>query len=149
MTNDMDVALATLAKLGFKGRELFLAELIPAVEMAWADGVIQPNERAMLESYCMDLVERLNREAGAPVFTLGSALLLLERLAQRRLTRTERRAALLVLARWGAASPTGAVRRKRMFEWAEAVAAVDGKPVWDMRELFWLQVMRRTLEPMS
>lgn len=149
MTNDIDVALAALAKLGFKGRDLYLAELIPAVEMAWADGVIQPNERAMLESYCIELVERLNREAGAPFFSLGHALVLLERLTQRRSTPAERHAALMALGRWGAASATGAARRKRMFEWAEAVAAVDGKPVWDTRELFWLQAMRRNLEPTS
>jgi len=33
-----------------------------------------------------------------------------------------------------------------MVEWAEAVAAVDGSPVLDSRELFWLQRVRTVLE---
>ena len=39
--------------------------------------------------------------------------------------------------------------RGGMLEWAEAVAAVDGSPVWDNRELFWLQTMKQNLEDES
>ena len=56
-------ALKVLSALGFKGRDVYLAELIPAVEMAWADDAIQPNERALLEVYCENLVEHLNQQA--------------------------------------------------------------------------------------
>ncbi len=147
MTTEQKNAIHQLAALGFKGRDLYLAELIPAVEMAWADGVIQPNERAMLESYCMDLVERLNREAGAAFFTLSRALALLDKLTERRLHPSERQAALFALKEWAGPGLPGHEKRKRMLQWAEAVAAVDGKPVWDTRELFWLQALKRNLEP--
>lgn len=139
-------AVRVLSALGFEGRDIYLAELIPAVEMAWADEVIQPNERAMLESYCETLVERLNQQAGARFFTLSRALALLDRLSARRLRPAERQAALLALRSWSDLSLTGAQMRQRMLEWAEAVAAVDGRPVWDSRELFWLESMRRSLD---
>lgn len=146
MTNDNEMALRELGRLGFKGRDVYLAELIPAVEMAWADGVIQPNERAMLESYCMELVDRLNRQAGAHFFSLSRALLLLDKVMERRLHPSERQAALYALKTWCGPGVPGDERRKRMLQWAEAVAAVDGKPVWDTRELFWLQALKRNLE---
>lgn len=144
MTNETDRALQALATLGFKGRDVYLAELIPAVEMAWADGEIQPNERAMLESYCEALVDRLNAQAGATFFTLRRALTLLDLLSQRRLWPAERQAALIALKSWAGPGMNGEQMRKRMLEWSEAVAAVAGKPVWDTRELFWLQAMKRS-----
>jgi hypothetical protein len=139
-------ALRVLSVLGFKGRDVYLAELIPAAEMAWADGEIQPNERAMLEAYCETLVERLNQQAGARFFSVARAKALLERLTQRRLRPAERQAALYALKTWSGLALTGAQMRKRMIEWAEAVAAVDGSPVWDTRELFWLQSLKRNFD---
>jgi|GEM_PF-2856952 hypothetical protein len=139
-------ALRVLSVLGFKGRDVYLAELIPAVEMAWADGEIQPNERAMLEAYCETLVERLNQQAGANFFSVARAKSLLERLSRRRLRPAERQAALFALKTWSGLALSGAQMRKRMLEWAEAVAAVDGSPVWDTRELFWLQSLKRNFD---
>lgn len=133
-----------LEALGFRGLDVYLADLIPAVEMAWADGEVQPNERALLDAWCEALVEQLNREAGAPFFTLQRARARLEWLLRRRTTPAERYSALQALAEW-TRGPEGAGRRARMLEWAEAVAAVDGHPVWDTRELFWLQTLRRRL----
>lgn len=145
----MERALRALAALGFKGRDVYLAELIPAVEMAWADGVIHPNERAMLEAYAESLVERLNAHAGASFFSQRRALRLLDLLTRRRLQPSERRSALEALHTWAGRGLTGTELRKRMVEWAEAVAVVDGAPVWDTRELFWLQAMRRHLDLVS
>ncbi len=139
-------ALRVLSALGFRGRDVYLAELIPAVEMAWADDEVQPNERAMLEGYCEDLVERLNQQAGATLFSVARAKELLDGLTRRRLRPVERQAALYALQAWSGLTLTGAQMRKRMVEWAEAVAAVDGSPVWDTRELSWLDEMKRKLE---
>jgi len=139
-------ALTVLSALGFRGRDVYLAELIPAVEMAWADDQVQPNERAMLEAYCEDLVERLNKQSGAGFFSVARAKALLEVLTQRRLRPAERRAALCALQAWSGLMLSGEQMRKRMLEWAEAVAAVDGSPVWDVRELVWLQEMKQKLE---
>lgn len=146
MNEDTKKALRDLEGLGFKGRDVYLAELIPVVEMAWADGVIQPNERALLEAFCETLTERLNRQAGAPLFHLKRTLVLLERLVARRLTPYERVTALRALKVWASQAFGGDGMRKGMLEWAEAVAAVSGSPVWDTRELFWLQTMQHTLE---
>lgn len=139
-------ATQLLGALGFRGLDLYLAELIPAVEMAWADGTIQPNERAMLEAYCHALVERLNQEAGAPFFTLTRARALLDKLLERRLEPAERHAALFALKTWGGPGLRGDELRARMLSWASAVASVDGHPAWDTRELFWLQAMKRNLD---
>ena len=94
MEKEKEQALHDLGDLGFKGRDVYLAELVPVVEMAWADGVIAPNEQAVLET-------------------------------------------------WSGNGLSGEEMRSGMLEWAEAVAAVDGSPVWDTRELFWLQTMKR------
>lgn len=145
MTLNAEQAARDLAALGIRGPDLYLAELIPAVEMAWADGEIQPDERAMLECYCESLIEALNRDAGANVFTLRRAFNLLELLLRRRLRPDERYRALRSLAVLAGAGPSGAERRRRMLEWAEAVGAIAGRPVWDTRELFWLQALRRHL----
>ena len=139
-------ARSELAALGFAGPDIYLAELIPAAEMAWADGAVHPNERALLEAYADELVERLNRQARAPVFSARRARALLDRLLARRLLPHQRQAALRALKARAGTGPQGAALKRRMVEWAEAVAAVAGHPVWDSRELFWLQAMSRTLE---
>lgn len=138
-------ALERLKALGFTGPDVYFAELIPAVEMAWADGEVQANERAVLEAYAQALVESLNATAGARLFTFSRALVWLRRLLKRRLTPYERSWALesVRLLSSGAA---GLPMRRRIVEWCEAVAAVAGSPVWDARELFWLQRVRSTLE---
>ena len=146
MTEETEKALQDLEGLGFKGRDVYLAELIPVVEMAWADGEIQPNELALLEAFCETLTERLNMQAGAAFFRLSRTFRLLDRLVARRLTPFERLAALRALKTFSGRSAAGAEMRKGMLEWAEAVAAVSGSPVWDTRELFWLQTMKRNFE---
>lgn len=143
MHTDTERALRDLGSLGFRGLDVYLAELIPAVEMAWADGEIQSNERAMLEAYCEELIERLNREAGAQLFRLSRARLVLERLTRKRFSPAERLLALRALLTWSRRVRNGEALRQGMLAWAEAVAVVDGSPVWDARELFWLETMQR------
>jgi len=144
MNPQRKAALEQLMALGFRGPEIYLAELIPAVEMAWADGEIQANELAILEAYCEALVESLNQQVGARLFDLRRALSRLEVLTRKRLTPAQREQALVAL-RTLSQGPRGDETRRRIVQWAEAVAAVDGSPVWDTRELFWLQHLRRSL----
>ena len=138
MNEERQQALTRLAALGFQGADVYLAELIPAVEMAWADGEIQPRERLVLEAYCEALVDRLNREAGYAFFTLRRAHRLLGALLTSRLSPAARQAALEALSR-----ADGVADRERMLTWAEAVGGAAGAPPWDTREQFWLQAMRR------
>ncbi|MBL8954817.1 MAG: hypothetical protein JNK82_28830, partial [Myxococcaceae bacterium] len=98
-----------------------------------------PMERALLEAYADALVEHLNHEARARLFTGARARIVLDRLLSRRLNPTERAIALRAL---GAHAQTHDSQRRRMLEWTEAVAAVSGHPVWDSRELFWLDELR-------
>jgi hypothetical protein len=133
-------ALHQLGSLGFKGMDVYLAEMISAVEMAWADGEIQPKERALLEAYCEALTDSLNEHAGAQFFRLSRTRRLLDRLAARRLSPAERLVALRALKTWSGAKPSGEEMHKRMLAWAKAVAA--GNPEWDVRELFWLETMK-------
>lgn len=131
-------ARTQLKRLGFHDADLPLAELIPATEMAWADGVIHPDERALLEAYRDALVERLGGAVSAQ-----QARAVLERLMSRRLAPYQRQAAIDALAVRSHGTADGAQMRERIVEWAEAVAAISGRPVWDTRELFWLQAMMR------
>lgn len=137
-------AVERLKALGFSGTDVYLAELIPATEMAWADGQVQPNEVAVLESYCEALVTDLNREVGARLFSTARALKQLRRLLKRRLSNFEREWAIESLRRLSLGT-RGHEMRERIIAWCEAVAAVDGSPVWDVRELFWLQRVRRSM----
>lgn len=144
--SDMAAARRKLARLGITGPDVHLAELIPAVEMAWADGSVQPHERALLEAYCDHLVDHLNAVAGVRVFSGRRARAVLEHLLERRLTPHERQEALLALKLLAGRTSHGVLMLRRSIEWVEAVAAVAGHPVWDARELLWLQSILRTLE---
>jgi hypothetical protein len=142
---DRTRALDRLRQLGFTGADVYFAELIPAAEMAWADGEVQPNELAVLHAYGEALVESLNRQVGATLFKTPRALAWLKKLTQRRLSPHERAWALEAV-RALSNGPSGLAMRKRIVEWCEAVAAVDGSPVWDVREAFWLQRVKTSLE---
>lgn len=146
MNSATERARRDLAALGFRGRELHLAELVPAIEMAWADGELGPNERTLLEAYCEALTSRLNHDGSAGVFLLARNLLVLDRLTRRRLGPSQRVTLLRALKALKGPGSSATQMRQRMFEWAEAVAAVEGSPVWDVRELVWLETMRRNLE---
>lgn len=138
-------SMEALRSLGLPGSDIFMAELVLASEMAWADGVLQPNEKAMLHAYCEELVEQLNRQAGARLFTMRHALRTLQRGLARRL-RPHERELILECVRSISTGSSGAGLRRRAVQWCEAVAALDGSPVWDAGELFWLQRLRAALE---
>ena len=134
-----------LRSLGFKGSAVYLVELVIAAEMAWADGEVQPNERALLQAYCEALVDQLNSVAGARLFTTRQALDTLDRLLRRRMRPFEREWILDCVRRLSSGRG-GHQTRQRVLQWCEAIGAVDGSPVWDARELFWLQRVRTALE---
>lgn len=145
MNSERDKSVKWFANLGLRGVELSFAEMLPAVEMAWADGCVQPNEQAMLTSYCETLVRQVNERAGAELVRRPDALARLEKLLSRRLLPAEREGSLWALRIW-TKGPTGRAIRKRIVEWSEAVAVVDGSPLIDPREQFWLATVKRTLE---
>jgi hypothetical protein len=57
-------ALARLARFGIRGADAYLVDLVPLIEMIWADGDAQPEEIEELHGYVRRHVARLNDLAG-------------------------------------------------------------------------------------
>ncbi len=68
-----DTALAVLRRHGIRGPQVYLIDLIPLIEMIWADGRAQESERAALDDYLVRHVEMLNELAGYSILTLPQA----------------------------------------------------------------------------
>ncbi len=66
-------ALAVLRRHGIHGVHVYLIDLIPLLEMIWADGKAQESEVEIFEAYLAQHVESLNALAGHPVLTVGVA----------------------------------------------------------------------------
>jgi hypothetical protein len=66
-------ALAILRRHGIRGAEVYLIDLIPLVEMIWADGKAQESEVAVFEEYLGRHVRSLNAMAGHQMLTLEVA----------------------------------------------------------------------------
>lgn len=98
-----DEALALLkTRHGIYGREVFLLELIPLVEMVWADGVNQPPEVGLVYEYALRRLAEREREAqGEDVPTAGQVNAFVERFISRQpnpaTLRELRQLALLVI----------------------------------------------------
>jgi hypothetical protein len=65
--------LTDLEHLGISGREANFIELIPLVEMVWADGKRQECELAVLDNYIARLIARLNQLSPPTPFTTEEA----------------------------------------------------------------------------
>ncbi|MFP4476584.1 MAG: hypothetical protein ACLFOY_13590 [Desulfatibacillaceae bacterium] len=61
---DREQALAALEAHGITGRMVYLVDVLPLVEMMWADGVAQEKEVAILERFLNRHVERVNAKLG-------------------------------------------------------------------------------------
>jgi hypothetical protein len=123
-----------LAALGLSGAELALAPLVPSVEMAWADGVVGPDELAELDRLCEVVV----RDAG---LELGRARKRVQALVSRRLAAVELDGVLRALRDLF----PGVEARRAIVDWAETIASVDDVQ-WDPRERAWSERLRAVLE---
>jgi hypothetical protein len=56
-------ALAILRRHGIRGAEVYLIDLIPLVEMIWADGKAQESEVAVFEEYLVSAVRLSSSDA--------------------------------------------------------------------------------------
>ena len=66
-------ALNALKGYGITGEQVYLIDLIPLIEIMWADGQAQKGEVAALENYIEQHVERINRDAGCRVLSFQTA----------------------------------------------------------------------------
>ncbi len=66
-------ALEELRRHGIEGADVYLMDIIPLIEMIWADGRAQPGEIDILENFLQQHVERLNRMSGYEVLSMAQA----------------------------------------------------------------------------
>ena len=57
-------AIDRLRDFGIQGEQVYLIDLIPLVEMIWADGSAQQSEVAIFETYLEQHIARINTLAG-------------------------------------------------------------------------------------
>lgn len=131
-----------LAGLGLTRGEAMFLELVPAVAMAWADGVLHPAERVVLQAYAHELAARVNAEGGPRVSPVRG-LRVLGRLMACAPTPAQQALALCALVGHVSASPAGRATRARILCWAEAVCAADGES--SPEELAWLRRLEGAL----
>jgi len=60
-------AIKDLSMLGIKEPQIYLLDIIPLVEMMWADGELQQSELALLDGYVCKRVRQINEIAGYAV----------------------------------------------------------------------------------
>lgn len=130
----------TLNAHGLRGPELYLLDAIPLLELAWADGAVQPEERAMILAFVENLMIKVRGEAGFDVINHEQALAFVDRLTATRPTRLEFavwRECLKTLLR---EDPRGRARLAAIFEGLDAVGGVAPSPTnpaisWDEQEV--------------
>jgi hypothetical protein len=66
-------ALKELQKFGITGEQVYLIDVIPLIEIMWADGHTQPSEMSILEAYLEKHVDCVNKQAGCRVLELDQA----------------------------------------------------------------------------
>ena len=66
-------AITQLNALGITGPDIYLVDLIPLLEMIWADGKVQEMELEILEHYLPNHVTAINRLAEHNILTLERA----------------------------------------------------------------------------
>ncbi len=66
-------AVEELKRYGIEGPDIYLIDLIPLIEMIWADGMIQGGEMAILYDYVDRHVARINELAECELLNVGQA----------------------------------------------------------------------------
>ena len=77
-------ALEDLSAFGITRCQIYLLDIIPLIEMMWADGILQPGEIAMLDEYLRRRVQQVNEMAGFPIINFHDARAFADRFTQER-----------------------------------------------------------------
>lgn len=77
-------AVERLKAHGIRGAQIYLIDIIPLIEMIWADGHVQDSEVAILDSFVKEHVARINKMAGYEVLTMDAAKTFVERFLKER-----------------------------------------------------------------
>lgn len=71
---DRKEALEELARLGIEGETVYLIDMIPLIEMIWADGQVQAGEITILDHWIRQQVQHLNQMAGYEMIGLADSI---------------------------------------------------------------------------
>lgn len=66
-------ALKELRKFGITGEQVYMIDVIPLIEIMWADGHAQLSEISILEAYLEKHVDCVNKQAGCRVLDIHQA----------------------------------------------------------------------------
>ncbi len=77
-------AIEKLKEYGIEGVQIYLIDVIPLIEMIWADGQTQDAEIAILDQFMEAHVERINAMSGCELMTIGYAKQFVERFLKTR-----------------------------------------------------------------
>ena len=77
-------ALGKLEEFGITGSQVYLIDIIPLIEMIWADGHAQDSEIVILEMYLNSHVAHINEIAGYEAITMDAAMEFVRRFTESR-----------------------------------------------------------------
>ncbi len=143
-------ALTQLAARGIRGPMVYLLDALPLVEMAWADGEVQPAERAMILSFVDQHLTQLDAQAQTTVVPRRQALEFINRYLVERPTAAEfstLRELMMVMRLTG---ENAEAQGQRILDGASSVAAAAPSPTkphqsWDKEELVTLWDLEASL----
>jgi len=73
-----------LEAFNITGAQVYLIDIIPLIEMIWADGKAQPSEIKILDQYLFDHVAHINELAGYEILKLEDAVAFVSRFIEKR-----------------------------------------------------------------
>jgi hypothetical protein len=143
-------ALERVAQHGIVGRDVYLLDLLPLIEMMWADGLVQAPERRLFDAFVIEHVEAINQLSGTPVLSVDQARGFAERFLGQRpdeALMAELRA-LIPPVRLSSSDAAGnEARREAIIEWCLDIgAACVTEYPYDDRDRFKRAEKRRFLE---
>jgi len=119
-------AVERLEQFGISGPDVYLIDLIPLIEMMWADGRVQVPERELFARFTRDHVHSINELAGMELLTADRA----DRFAARFLERAPDESLMTELrnlvppARLSSSDEAGnETRRRAIIEWCLDIGA--------------------------
>ncbi len=135
------VTIDELHRHGIHGPEIYLLDAMPLIEMAWADGKIQPAERSMILAFVEHLLIKLQGEAGFAPVTTRQALEFVDRFTAEQPTLLQFKTWRDLLKKLRLVEGAGwATRARAIMEGVHSVGGVAESPVmprvsWDEREV--------------
>jgi len=77
-------ALEKLKQYGIQGPQVYLIDLIPLIEMIWADDCVQESETNLLYDYLERHVRHIHKLAGAQILSLKEARAFVDKFIKKR-----------------------------------------------------------------